>query len=56
MDKVLVFGCSHTYGDGIGGGQEKPWEQYSTNAWPYHMFNKNEIVNYSRPGNSNDIY
>ena len=55
MDKVLVFGCSHTYGDGIGGRPEKPWEQHSTNSWPYHMFNKNEIVNYSRSGNSNDM-
>ena len=54
MDKVLVFGCSHTYGDGIGGGHDKPWEQHSTNTWPYHMFDKSEIINYARTGNSNE--
>ena len=55
MDKVLVFGDSHTYGTSIGGEDERPWEQYSTNTWPYYMFNKNKITNYSRPGNSNDM-
>jgi hypothetical protein len=56
MDKsILVFGDSNTYGDGLPDcGHEKPWEQHSQLTWPYHMFDKEKIKNFSRPGCSND--
>ena len=52
MDKsILVFGDSNTYGDGLPDcGHEKPWEQHSQLTWPYHMFDKEKIKNFSRPG------
>ena len=56
MDKsILVFGDSNTYGDGLPDcGHEKPWEQHSQLTWPYYMFDKEKIKNFSRPGCSND--
>ena len=56
MDKLInVFGDSHTYGDGLPDcGNEKPWEQHSLLSWPYHVFDANNIKNFSRPGCSND--
>jgi len=56
MDKKInVFGDSNTYGDGLPDcGKEKPWEQHSNLTWPYHMFPKAQIRNFSRPGCSND--
>lgn len=56
MDKTIdVFGDSHTYGGGLDDcGHEKPWEQYSRSAWPYHMFNEKQIRNFSWSGCSND--
>ena len=56
MDKkILVFGDSHTYGTGLDDcGHTEPWKQHSTKSWPYHVFQKTEIVNHSYPGCSND--
>jgi len=56
MDKVInVFGDSHTYGDGLDDcGHVEPWKEHSSKTWPYHMFEKKLIVNYSYPGCSND--
>ena len=52
---INVFGDSHTYGDGLPDcGHEKPWEQHSLLSWPYHVFDGNNIKNFSRPGCSND--
>ena len=53
--KIKVFGDSHTYGDGLPDcGLDKPWQQHSTLAWPYHMFNKDQIQNFAYPGCAND--
>lgn len=56
MDKIVnLFGDSHTYGNGLEDcGLEKPWEQYSVNSWPYHVFPQAQIKNFSYPGCSND--
>ena len=56
MDKIVnVFGDSHTYGDGLDdSGHNQPWEEHSTKSWPYHMFKKENVINYAYPGCSND--
>ena len=55
VKKINVFGDSHTYGDGLPDcGHEKPWEQHSLLTWPYHMFDRKRIRNFSLPGCSND--
>jgi len=55
VEKINVFGDSHTYGDGLSDcGHENPWEQYSLLTWPYHMFDREQIRNFSWTGCSND--
>ena len=57
MDKpILVFGDSHTYGDGLPDcGHLEPWKQHSHLTWPYHVFpKKTQIKNLAYPGCSND--
>ena len=56
MDKKInLFGDSHTYGNGLSDcGLEQPWAQHSCLTWPYQIFDKDKINNYSYPGCSND--
>ncbi len=56
MDKIVhVFGDSHTYGDGLDDcGFDQPWKEHSVQSWPYQIFDKSRIKNFSYPGCSND--
>lgn len=56
MDKKInLFGDSHTYGNGLPDcGLEQPWAQHSCLTWPYQIFDKDKINNYSYPGCSNE--
>ena len=56
MDKILLLGCSHTYGDGLDDvSLQDPWNGHSRKSWLYHMYHNERIINKSYTGCSNDM-
>jgi hypothetical protein len=57
IKKIVAYGCSHTYGHGLGdeirSGTESN-EQASKSSWPNHIFQNFDVVNLASNGNNNE--
>ena len=56
MDRILLLGCSHTYGDGLDDvSLQDPWNGHCRKSWLYHMYHDERIINKSYTGCSKDM-